>query len=250
MPPRAIDLELHRIEIESLLLDLGYTYEQTVQELKTIGLEVSISTLKRRCKNWQIARRQLRLDQSVVDKIKWEFHNTFHNDQQIAAAVGSAVGLDLSIWQVQRIRLAHNWRRRAANDDQLLAQQAETHQRVEQALSDVPRNYGRGHFKAYFISQEQYPARDNDIRQSLRTLDHQGTLARQLGPKKTRQGGEFITRGPDWLWCIDGHDKFRPWGVFIYAAIDAFSRRIIWLTVSNNNRKGVVVLKQMIIATR
>jgi hypothetical protein len=81
-------------------------------------------------------------------------------------------------------------------------------------------------------------------------LDKQGTLARQLGPKKRRKRGEFITRGPDWLWCIDGHDKFRPWGIFIYAAVDAFSRRIISLTVSNNNRKGVVILKQMVTTVR
>jgi len=126
----------------------------------------------------------------------------------------------------------------------------ETHQRVEQALSGTARSYGKGHFTAYLRSQEQYPARENDVRNSLRILDKEGTLARQLGLKKRRKGGEFITRGPDWLWCIDGHDKFRPWGVFIYAAVDAFSRRIIWLTVSNDNRKGVVILKQMITAVR
>ena len=101
------DLELYRIEIESLLLDQRYTYEQAVQQLKVMGLDVTVRTLKRRCKDWQISRRQLGLDQSVVDKIKWEFHNIFHNDTQIAAAVSSALGLHLSVWQVQRVRLSH-----------------------------------------------------------------------------------------------------------------------------------------------
>jgi len=92
MPRPATDLETYRIEIESFLLDLHYTYEQTVQELKIKGVEVSERTLRRRCKDWQISRRQLGLDQAVVDKIKWEFHNTFHTDTQIVAAL-SALGL-------------------------------------------------------------------------------------------------------------------------------------------------------------
>jgi len=47
MPRPATDLETYRIEIESLLLDLHYTYEQTVQELKIKGVEISERTLRR-----------------------------------------------------------------------------------------------------------------------------------------------------------------------------------------------------------
>ena len=43
-------------------------------------------------------------------------------------------------------------------------------------------------------------------------------------------GGEFIVRGPDWLWCIYGRDKFRNYGIGIYAAVDVFSRKILWMS--------------------
>src|SRR5436305_935523 len=65
-------------------------------------------------------------------------------------------------------------------------------------------------------------SREDDIRDALHKLDEKGTAARKPGPKRRRKrGGEFIVRGPDWLWCIDGHDKFRNYGIGIYAAVDA-----------------------------
>ena len=48
-------------------------------------------------------------------------------------------------------------------------------------------------------------------------------LQRVSQPKKEKEkGDEFIICGPDWLWCIDGHGKFRNCGIGIYAAVDAF----------------------------
>ena len=66
-------------------------------------------------------------------------------------------------------------------------------------------------------------SREDDIRDALHKLDEKDTAARKPGPKRRRKrGGEFIVRGPDWLWCIDGHDKCRNYGIAIYAGVDAF----------------------------
>jgi hypothetical protein len=179
----ALLLDDHRTEIEFLLLDLRYSYQQVIQQLNIQDLRISERTLRRRCKEWQISRRQLGLDEAVINKIEWEFHNTYHSDTEIVAALSNTLGLHLSVWQVQRVRLAHEWRRRAANEEQMLAQQADTNQRVENALSEsTVRNYGRGHLQAYLLSQQQYPARANNLRSALHTLDKEGTKARQLGP--------------------------------------------------------------------
>jgi len=43
---------------------------------------------------------------------------------------------------------------------------------------------------------------------------------------------------------IDGHDKLRRWGIEIYAAIDAYARRIQCINIGITNRAQVAVAKQ------
>lgn len=45
---------------------------------------------------------------------------------------------------------------------------------------------------------------------------------------------------------MDGHDKFRNYGIEIYASVDAFSRRIQWCYVGNSNCQAISVLRQMV----
>ena len=66
---------------------------------------------------------------------------------------------------------------------------------------------------------------------------------RRLQSKK----GEYIVPGPDWIWSIDGHDKLSPFGIEIYACIDAYSRNIIWIYVGISNRTSHSVVHQYLI---
>jgi hypothetical protein len=59
-----------------------------------------------------------------------------------------------------------------------------------------------------------------------------------------RHREEFIVPGPDYIWSLDGHDKLSDWGIEIYAAIDAYSRFIIWIYVGISNRTAQSVLMQ------
>lgn len=45
---------------------------------------------------------------------------------------------------------------------------------------------------------------------------------------------------------MDGHDKLAPYGIEIYAAIDAYSRYIIWCYVGISNRTEISVLRQLL----
>jgi hypothetical protein len=38
-----------------------------------------------------------------------------------------------------------------------------------------------------------------------------------------------MTDGPNQLWCLDGHDKLSQYGIQIYPAVDAYSRKILWM---------------------
>ncbi|KAH8725979.1 hypothetical protein GQ44DRAFT_759030 [Phaeosphaeriaceae sp. PMI808] len=54
--------------------------------------------------------------------------------------------------------------------------------------------------------------------------------------RRIRRRGEYIVPGPNWVWSIDGHEKLKPYGIQIYACIDAYSRYIFgfwWILVSD-----------------
>lgn len=128
----------------------------------------------------------------------------------------------------------------------MAAQRRETFVRVRQALQeDTVRCYGRGLLQTYLRLQGHH-AREDDVRDALAYFDAEGTEARRRGPDKAHSGGEFITPGPDWLWSIDGHDKFRNYGIEIYAGVDVYSRRILWMYIGNSNRRTISILRQMV----
>lgn len=80
----------------------------------------------------------------------------------------------------------------------------------------------------------------------VKAVDPEGVYNRSCQLQRRR--GEYITRGPDWVWSIDAHCKFERFDIQIYAAIDAFSRFIIWIYVGVSSRTMISVFKQFITA--
>ena len=50
----------------------------------------------------------------------------------------------------------------------------------------------------------------------------------------------YSVQGPNSLWHIDGHHNLVNWGFVIHGGIDGFSRLIVYLHSSNNNRMETV----------
>lgn len=50
--------------------------------------------------------------------------------------------------------------------------------------------------------------------------------------------------GPNFLWSLDGYCKLDQLGFEVYAAIDAYSRYIIWLYTGVSARTSISVLRQ------
>ncbi len=69
----------------------------------------------------------------------------------------------------------------------------------------------------------------NDI---LSIIDPEGLQERRQNRLKRRQ---YINSGPNHVLHIDKHDKLSPFGFCIHAAMDGFSRRVVWLPVGNTN---------------
>ena len=78
----------------------------------------------------------------------------------------------------------------------------------------------------------------NIVRQVLKILDPEGVQARSRRRLRRRN---YSTKGPNYLWHIDGYDKLKPFGFCVHGAIDGYSRKILWLEVgSSNNDPGII----------
>ncbi|KAJ7383323.1 hypothetical protein OS493_028868 [Desmophyllum pertusum] len=67
------------------------------------------------------------------------------------------------------------------------------------------------------------------VQDLLKEMDPEGTEQRRKHRLKRRM---YHNPGPNYAWHIDGYDKLKPWGFPIHGAIDGFSRRILWLEVT------------------
>jgi hypothetical protein len=177
--------------------------------------------------------------------INSQFHTTFDDDITISNQL-NALGYSVTASAVKDIRLANGWRHRQVNKDQKEEQWGETFAMVEQALQDgAARSFGREKLQTN-LRQQGYRATEDHVRAALKTLDERGIAARQPGRKPRRRTRLPIVPGPNHLWSIDGHDKFRNYGIEIYAGIDVYSRRIVWFYCGNSNRTQASVARQFL----
>ena len=82
--------------------------------------------------------------------------------------------------------------------------------------------------------------RREDVRKIMKDLDSHGV---ELRRKRRLHRRKYVTRGPNYVWHIDGHDKLKPFGFSIHGCIDGFSRKIIWLEVGASNKLPDVIAK-------
>ena len=76
------------------------------------------------------------------------------------------------------------------------------------------------------------------VRRSLLLLNPEGVNRRSRQKLRRRQ---YFSRGPNYIWHLDGYDKLKPFGFCIHGAIDGFSRRILWLQVGTTNNNPRVI---------
>ena len=84
------------------------------------------------------------------------------------------------------------------------------------------------------------------IRLIMKTLDPEGVKLRTAHRLKW---GKFISPWPNYTWHINGYDKLKPCGFPIHAAIDGYSRKILWLLVSYSSNDPNVVSSYFINCT-
>ena len=70
------------------------------------------------------------------------------------------------------------------------------------------------------------------VRYCLKELDPDGVEQRKAHRMIRRT---YRSRGPNFLWHMDGYDKLKPFGFCVHGAIDGYSRKILWLKVNESN---------------
>ena len=77
-----------------------------------------------------------------------------------------------------------------------------------------------------------------ELRNSIHRIDHVNTVARGRSVVLRRV---YSVPYPNYIWHVDGHHKMIRWRFVIHAAIDGFSRTIIYLNCADNNRALTVL---------
>lgn len=84
----------------------------------------------------------------------------------------------------------------------------------------------------------------NRMYRILRELDPVGLEQRRARAFQHR--GQVILPGPNDAWSLDAYCKLEHWGIQIYAAVDVYSRFVVWYYVGISGRTAVSVLGQYI----
>ena len=77
-----------------------------------------------------------------------------------------------------------------------------------------------------------------DIRVILGILDSEGTAQRR---KRRLLRRSYSSKGPDYVWHIDGYDKLSRYGICISGCVDGFSRRVMWLNAYYTNSDPKII---------
>uniref|UniRef100_A0A096M9Y3 Integrase catalytic domain-containing protein n=1 Tax=Poecilia formosa TaxID=48698 RepID=A0A096M9Y3_POEFO len=86
------------------------------------------------------------------------------------------------------------------------------------------------------------------VMETMRVVDPVGTICRGLGIAVIHRR-VYSVPSPLALWHIDRNHKLIRWRIVIHGGIDGYSRKIMFLTASNNNRASTV-LKAFITAVQ
>lgn len=107
-------------------------------------------------------------------------------------------------------------------------------------LSGSARNIGYRAMRRRLMTNHDINATGETVRLALSVLDAEGVLARTRHVFHRRQ---YLSKGPNLSVHIDGWDKLKPYGISVHAAIDGFSRRLLWLKACNSNKKPEYVAR-------
>ncbi|KAL4965070.1 uncharacterized protein BDV14DRAFT_189871 [Aspergillus stella-maris] len=245
MPRPSIDLEPYRQEICDLYQTGTFIDNIALLLANKYYIKVTPRTLKTRLKKWGASKqnRTASNDTALHSRIKVLMYQVGLNEAEILRIL-QLEGFDIQARTLkyirQRLGLVH-W---TANPiiNQAKVEKVMNTLRTELSTGQIE-EYGRRMLHTHFKSKGLLISRDR-LFSMYRDLAP-GAAQRRLYDLQ-RHRGAYIVPGPNFIWSIDGCLKLAPYGIEIYAAIDAYSRYIIWVYVGISSRTAVSVLRQFL----
>ncbi|XP_033971364.1 uncharacterized protein LOC117470659 [Trematomus bernacchii] len=81
------------------------------------------------------------------------------------------------------------------------------------------------------------------VRDSMRRIDPEAAALRAMSQRLHRRA--YRVAGPNSLWHLDGNHKLIRWRIVIHGGIDGYSRLVVFLRASDNNRSSTVMASFM-----
>ena len=207
----------------------GHTYSDLRSFALERGVRISLSGLKERCKQWGAVNPPTPVTDDLVDQIKELYLHNSYSDQEIANEIVASTGCQLTARQIKTIRLNNQLERRVqkADPQQTLTRKAATYAVVDHLVNEGPgRNWGSRWARNHLRHAHGIPTQLSDVQESLKDIVPDRVEARRRKERRRRREA-YTTAGPNEVWSLDGHDKLSRYGFQIYAAIDAYSWKVL-----------------------
>ncbi|XP_030196023.1 uncharacterized protein LOC115531109 [Gadus morhua] len=163
--------------------------------------------------------------------IEQYFQRRYTNDE-ILAVLAEVHGVVLSKRTLERIlREKRLWRRKGKTDVAEVAAFIKAQLQTSGQCHGYRWMYQKCWINGIITDRET-------VRVLLRLLDSEGVDLRSRNRLRRRV---YHSRGPNYVWHIDGYDKLKPYGICISGCIDGFSRRLIWLEAYKTNNDPNVI---------
>jgi len=212
--------------------------------LEEHNVSVTGRTIKRRFRDWNIKKIQAapEMTDELCNRVRVLFYEVGLEDRDMLYVL-KREGYNITKWNLIQLRFRLDLRRRVGSSEE---EQAHADTVIHQLISDEVQKgqiegYGRGLLYTHFRQQGYFMARDRMFR-IYRTINPQAVERRRRDLQRSK--GEAIIPGPNYIWSLDGYDKLKPYGIEIYACIDAYSRYIIWVYVGISNATAMSCFMQ------
>ena len=167
------------------------------------------------------------------EEVIQNYFNLGFTAPEICLFLVSVHGIRMSLRHLKRIlrRLGCTRRRRQSDLDDVV-------QAVEEELRGSGSLLGYRAMHQRLTNQRGIITTREVVSHVLRIFDPEGVELRSRHRLRRRL---YRSKGPNYLWHIDGYDKLKPFGFCIHGAIDGFSRRIVWLEVASSNNDPRII---------
>ena len=153
------------------------------------------------------------------DSLAEQYFNLGFGYTEILAFLCILHGIQLSLRHLKRILARKGLRRRGDQSDPV-----EVISAVEKELMHSGSSLGYRQMHQRVTLDHGKVVDRETIRRILQVLDPEGVRTRARHKLRRRK---YISKGPNYIWHIDGYDKLKPFGFCIHGAIDGYSRRIM-----------------------